>query len=140
VDDFHRELGLLLWDHCGMARNASGLTQAGERVREIRDEFWQNVTVSGSTGELNQALERAGRVADFMEFAETMIQDALSRDESCGGHFREEHQTEEGEARRDDENFAHVAAWEFAGVGQESVLHKETLEFQNVALTQRSYK
>ncbi len=140
VDDFHRELGLLLWDHCGMARNASGLTQAGERVREIRDEFWQNVTVSGSTGELNQALERAGRVADFMEFAETMIQDALSRDESCGGHFREEHQTEEGEARRNDEDFAHVSAWEFAGVGKDAILHKEQLEFENVQLTQRSYK
>ena len=140
VDDFHRELGLLLWDHCGMARDAAGLTEAGQRVRQIRDEFWQNVTVTGSTGELNQALERAGRVADFMEFAETMIQDALARDESCGGHFRTEHQTEDGEARRDDENFAHVAAWEFAGVGQPSVLHKEALDFQNVALTQRSYK
>ena len=98
------------------------------------------MTVTGSKGELNQALERAGRVADFMEFAETMIQDALARDESCGGHFRTEHQTEDGEARRDDENFAHVAAWEFAGVGQPSVLHKEALDFQNVALTQRSYK
>ena len=140
VDDFHRELGLLLWDHCGMARNATGLTEARQRVREIRDEFWQNVTVSGSPGELNQALERAGRVADFMEFAETMIQDGLERDESCGGHFREEHQTEEGEARRDDENFAHVSAWEFNGVDKEPTLHKEALEFQNVALTQRSYK
>jgi succinate dehydrogenase / fumarate reductase flavoprotein subunit len=140
VDEFHRELGLLLWDHCGMARSATGLTEARERVRQIRDEFWQNVTVSGSAGELNQALERAGRVADFMEFAETMIQDALVRDESCGGHFRQEHQTEEGEAHRDDENFAHVAAWEFTGVGQESVRHKEELDFQNVALTQRSYK
>jgi succinate dehydrogenase / fumarate reductase flavoprotein subunit len=140
VDDFHRELGLLLWDHCGMARNATGLTEARQRVREIRDEFWQNVTVSGSPGELNQALERAGRVADFMEFAETMIQDGLERDESCGGHFREEHQTEEGEARRDDENFAHVSAWEFNDVDKEPTLHKEALEFQNVALTQRSYK
>ena len=140
VDDFHRELGLLMWDHCGMARTAAGLIQAGERVREIRNEFWQNVTVSGSAGELNQALERAGRVADYMEFAETMIHDAFVRDESCGGHFREEHQTDEGEAMRDDENFAHVSAWEFAGVGQEPRLHKETLEFQNVALTQRSYK
>jgi succinate dehydrogenase / fumarate reductase, flavoprotein subunit len=140
VDDFHRELGLLLWDHCGMARSAAGLTQARQRVREIRDEFWQNVTVSGSAGELNQALERAGRVADYMEFAETMIHDALLRDESCGGHFREEHQTGEGEARRDDENFAHVAAWEFTGAGLEPTLHREALEFQNVALTQRSYK
>lgn len=140
VDDFHRELGLLLWDHCGMARNAAGLAGARERVREIREEFWQNVTVSGSAGELNQALERAGRVADFMEFAETMIQDALVRDESCGGHFREEHQTEEGEARRNDEDFAHVSAWEFTGAGKDPVLHKEALDFQNVALTQRSYK
>ena len=140
VDDFHRELGLLLWDHCGMARNAAGLAGARERVREIREEFWQNVTVSGSAGELNQALERAGRVADFMEFAETMIQDALVRDESCGGHFREEHQTAEGEARRNDEDFAHVSAWEFTGAGKDPVLHKEALDFQNVALTQRSYK
>jgi succinate dehydrogenase / fumarate reductase flavoprotein subunit len=140
VDDFHRELGLLVWDHCGMARNAAGLTRALERVREIRDEFWQNVSVAGSAGQLNQALERAGRVADFMEFAETLMHDALVRDESCGGHFREEHQTEEGEARRDDDNFAHVAAWEFNGVGNEPTLHKEELTFENVALTQRSYK
>jgi len=140
VDDFHRELGLLLWDHCGMARNASGLTQALERVRQIREEFWENVTVLGTPGEFNQVLERAGRVADFMEFAETMTRDALERDESCGGHFREEHQTGEGEARRDDDNFAHVAAWEFTGVGQEPVLHKEPLVFENVSLSQRSYK
>ena len=140
VDDFHRELGLLLWDHCGMARNASGLTQARERVRQIRDEFWNNVTVSGSAGELNQALERAGRVADFMEFAETMVHDALARDESCGGHFREEHQTEEGEAKRDDGNFAHAAAWEYTGADREPELHREALQFENVSLTQRSYK
>ena len=140
VDDFHRELGLLMWDHCGMARNAEGLTGAQGRVRELRDDFWKNLTVTGSGGEFNQTLERAGRVADFMEFAETMIQDALTRDESCGGHFREEHQTEEGEARRDDEDFAHVAAWEFAGIGNDATLHKEELAFDNVQLTQRSYK
>ncbi|MEE3040853.1 MAG: fumarate reductase/succinate dehydrogenase flavoprotein subunit [Candidatus Latescibacterota bacterium] len=140
VDDFHRELGLLMWDHCGMARNAEGLTAARGRVRELRDDFWKNLTVTGSGGEFNQTLERAGRVADFMEFAETMIQDALTRDESCGGHFREEHQTEEGEARRDDEDFAHVAAWEFAGIGNNATLHKEELAFENVQLTQRSYK
>ena len=140
VDDFHRELGLLMWDHCGMARNAEGLTAARGRVRELRDDFWKNLTVTGSGGEFNQTLERAGRVADFMEFAETMIQDALTRDESCGGHFREEHQTEEGEARRDDEDFAHVAAWEFAGIGNDATLHKEELAFDNVQLTQRSYK
>ncbi len=140
VDDFHRELGLLLWDHCGMARNASGLTLALERVQQIRQEFWEDVTVTGTPGEFNQVLERAGRVADFMEFAETMTRDALERDESCGGHFREEHQTAEGEARRDDDNFAHVAAWEFTGVGKEPVLHKEPLVFENVSLSQRSYK
>ena len=140
VDDFHRELGLLAWDMCGMSRNAQGLGQARERVRALREEFWQNLTVSGSAGEFNQVLERAGRVADFMEFAESLMQDALTRDESCGGHFREEHQTEEGEARRNDEEFAHVSAWEFAGVGQDAILHKEQLEFENVQLTQRSYK
>ena len=140
VDDFHRELGLLLWDNCGMARNAAGLEEARERVRQIREEYWQDLTVSGTEGEFNQALERAGRVADFMEFAETFIGDALERDESCGGHFREEHQTAEGEAMRDDEGFAHVAAWEFTGVGSDPVLHREPLVFENVALTQRSYK
>ena len=140
VDDFHRELGLLLWDNCGMARNAAGLKEARERVRQIREEYWQDLTVSGTEGEFNQALERAGRVADFMEFAETFIGDALERDESCGGHFREEHQTPEGEAMRDDEGFAHVAAWEFTGVGSDPVLHREPLVFENVALTQRSYK
>ncbi len=140
VDDFHRELGLVVWDYCGMSRSAEGLTEAREKVRSIRDEFWQNVTVSGTQGEFNKVLERAGRVADFMEFAELMMCDALARDESCGGHFREEHQTEEGEAKRDDENFAFVSAWEFTGVGQDPALHKEDLAFENVHLTQRSYK
>ena len=140
VDDFHRELGLLLWDHCGMARNAEGLQGAREKVREIRDEFWQNATVAGTAGEFNQVLERAGRVADFMEFAELMIYDAYERNESCGGHFREEHQTAEGEARRNDEDYAYVAAWEFQGVGTDPALHKEELVFENVHLTQRSYK
>ena len=140
MDDFHRELGLLLWDHCGMARNGEGLSSAREKVREIRDEFWQNVTVAGTAGEFNQVLERAGRVADFMEFAELMIHDAYERNESCGGHFREEYQTEEGEARRNDEDFAYVAAWEFLAVGADPVLHKEELVFENVHLTQRSYK
>ena len=140
VDDFHRELGLLLWDHCGMARNAEGLQGAREKVREIRDEFWQNATVAGTAGEFNQVLERAGRVADFMEFAELIIHDAYERNESCGGHFREEHQTAEGEARRNDEDYAYVAAWEFQGVGTDPALHKEELVFENVHLTQRSYK
>ena len=140
VDEFHRELGLLLWDYCGMSRNTSGLQEVRQKIAAIREEFWQNVTVTGSAGELNQTLERAGRVADFMEFGETMVHDALARDESCGGHFREEHQTEEGEAVRDDENFAYVAAWEFKGVGVEPTLHKESLIFENVSLMQRSYK
>ena len=140
VDDFHRELGLLLWDHCGMARNAEGLSSAKQKVREIREEFWQNVTVAGTAGEFNQVLERAGRVADFMEFAELMIDDAYERNESCGGHFREEHQTEEGEARRNDDDFTYVSAWEFQGVGADPTLHKEELVFENVHLTQRSYK
>ena len=140
VDDFHRELGLLLWDHCGMARNAEGLIDAKEKVRQIRDEFWQNVTVAGTAGEFNQVVERAGRVADFMEFAELMIHDAYERNESCGGHFREEHQTEEGEARRNDDDFTYVSAWQFQGAGVDPILHKEELVFENVHLTQRSYK
>ena len=140
VDDFHREIGMLLWDNCGMARNESDLKAAKVKAGEIRDEFWGNVTVTGSEGELNQTLERAGRVADFMEFAELMIGDALDRYESCGAHFREEHQTEEGEALRDDENFSHVSAWEFKGVGENPELHKEHLFFENVSLSQRSYK
>ena len=140
VDDFHRELGLVVWDYCGMSRNAEGLIEARRKVQSIRDEFWENVTITGTIGGVNKVLERAGRVADFMEFAELMMVDALTRDESCGGHFREEHQTEEGEARRDDENFAFVSAWECTGVGQNPILHKEDLIFENVHLTQRSYK
>ncbi len=124
----------------GMARNAAGLRKAREKVAEVREEFWRNVTVTGSCGELNQALERAGRVADFMEFADLMIHDALMRDESCGAHFREEHQTEDGEPLRDDENFCHVAAYEFNGVGASPTLHKEPLVYENVSLSQRSYK
>jgi succinate dehydrogenase / fumarate reductase flavoprotein subunit len=140
VDDFHRELGLLLWEKCGMGRNADGLKEALERIPQIRAEFWKNVNVPGSAADLNQALERANRVADFMEFAELMVKDALVREESCGGHFREESQTEEGEALRDDENFTYVAAWEFQGLENEPVLHKEQLVFEEVKLTQRSYK
>lgn len=140
VDDFHRELGLILWDNCGMSRNEAGLKKAKEKVGEIREEFWENLTVTGSNGEFNQTLERAGRVADFMEFADLMVHDALMRDESCGAHFREEHQTDEGEALRDDQNYSYVAAWEFKGVGETSALHKEQLVFENVSLTQRSYK
>jgi succinate dehydrogenase / fumarate reductase flavoprotein subunit len=140
VNDFHRELGLILWDHCGMARNAEGLIDAKKKVRQIRDEFWQNVTVAGTAGEFNQVVERAGRVADFMEFAELMIHDAYERNESCGGHFRVEHQTEEGEARRNDDDFTYVSAWQFQGAGVDPILHKEELVFENVHLTQRSYK
>ncbi|HUF25881.1 MAG TPA: fumarate reductase/succinate dehydrogenase flavoprotein subunit [Gemmatimonadaceae bacterium] len=140
VDSFHRELGLLMWDKCGMARSAEGLRQALERIPRIREEFWRDVNVPGSDAELNQALEKAGRVADYLELAELMCIDALHREESCGGHFRVEHQTPDGEALRDDERFAHVAAWEYAGEGRPPVLHKEPLAFEYVPLTQRSYK
>ena len=140
VDDFHKELGHLLWDNCGMARNEAGLKHALERIPVIRAEFWENVNVPGSADDLNQALEKANRVADFMEFAELMVRDALERTESCGGHFREESQTDEGEAKRNDEDFCHVAAWEFQGPDKDPLLHKEGLEFEEVELSQRSYK
>jgi succinate dehydrogenase / fumarate reductase flavoprotein subunit len=140
VTQFHRELGKLMWEYCGMARNAAGLQKALQRIPELREEFWNDVNVPGSGANLNQSLEHAGRVADFMEFAELMCIDALERDESCGGHFREEHQTEEGEAKRDDERFAYAAVWEFKGVGQRPQLHKEQLTFESVKLAQRSYK
>lgn len=140
VDSIHKQLGLLLWEKCGMARNAEGLAYAVEEIPKIRDEFWNNVRVTGDNNMLNQDLEKAGRVADFLEFGELMVRDALERKESCGGHFREESQTEEGEALRDDENFAHVAAWEFKGVDKTPIRHKEELVFENVKLTQRSYK
>jgi len=127
VDSFHRELGKLMWDKCGMARNEAGLKEALARIPEIRAEFWENVNVPGSADELNQALEKAGRVADFMELAELMCLDALDRTESCGGHFREESQTPEGEALRDDEHFSYIAAWEFAGEGKQPKPNKEPL-------------
>ncbi|GAC1386667.1 MAG: fumarate reductase/succinate dehydrogenase flavoprotein subunit [Herpetosiphon sp.] len=140
VDSFHRELGKVIWDHCGMGRTDAGLRLALQRIPEIRAEFWENVNVPGSGAELNQSLEKAGRVADFMELGELMCLDALHRTESCGGHFREESQTPEGEALRDDEHFSYVAAWEFKGVDQQPVLHREGLQFEYVHLTQRSYK
>jgi succinate dehydrogenase / fumarate reductase flavoprotein subunit len=140
VDSFHRELGKVMWDYCGMSRNEAGLKHALERIPEIREEFWQNVNVPGSDVELNQALEKAGRVADFLELAELICLDALHRRESCGGHFREESQTPEGEALRDDEHFAYVAAWEYQGDDKPPVLHKEPLTFEYVHLAQRSYK
>ena len=140
VDAFHRELGQVMWDECGMSRNERGLLRAKEKVRALRAEFWEDARVPEGAERLNQNLEHAGRVADFFEFAELMIDDAIQRTESCGGHFREESQTEEGEARRDDEKFAFVAAWEYRGTGERSVLHKEPLSFEYVKPTQRSYK
>ncbi len=140
ADSFHRELGLLCWDHCGMARNEGGLSEALEKIPALREEFWENVKVPGSGEELNQELEKAGRVADFIELGELMVRDALERRESCGGHFREESAYDDGEAKRDDDNFRHVAAWEFKGVGETPALHKEQLEFEFVKLSQRSYK
>src|SRR5262249_13475992 len=140
VDSFHRELGLLLWDKCGMARNAAGLQEAIARIPRLREEFWQNVTVPGEGETYNQSLERAGRVADFLEFGELMCRDALARDESCGGHFREEHQTPDGEAKRDDEHFTDVFAWEFQGENVEPQRHREPLHFESVHLATRSYK
>jgi succinate dehydrogenase / fumarate reductase flavoprotein subunit len=140
VDDFHRALGKILWERCGMERNAAGLRQALAEIPRLREEFWRDVRVLGTGEELNQSLERAGRVADFLEFAELMCRDALHREESCGGHFRTEHQTPDGEAQRDDANFAYVAGWEYAGPGKEPVLHKEKLVFENVHLATRSYK
>lgn len=139
VDSFHRELGTLLWDHCGMARTESGLRKALDRIPRLREEFWRDVLVPGSGEQLNQELEKANRVADFLEFAELMVLDALVREESCGGHFREESQTPDGEARRDDEHFSHVAAWEYTGVGENPVLRREELEFAYVHPVQRSY-
>jgi succinate dehydrogenase / fumarate reductase flavoprotein subunit len=137
---FHKELGKIMWNECGMARNKAGLESALKRIPELREEFWNNVNVSGEAGEFNQQLERAGRVADFLEFGELFAKDALVREESCGGHFRTEHQTEEGEAKRDDENFAHVAAYEWTGKSGAQNRHVEQLVFENVKLTQRSYK
>jgi succinate dehydrogenase / fumarate reductase flavoprotein subunit len=140
VSSFHRELGKIMWDYCGMSRNEAGLRTALEKIPELRAEFWRDVNVPGSDIELNQALEKAGRVADFLELAELMCLDALHRTESCGGHFREESQTPDGEALRDDANFAYVAAWEYAGDRQSPILNKEPLVFENVKLSQRSYK
>ncbi|MBK7823729.1 fumarate reductase/succinate dehydrogenase flavoprotein subunit [Nannocystis sp.] len=139
VDEFHRELGLVMWDHCGMARNEAGLKKALGLIPEIRERFWKEVRVPGVGAEFNQNLEKAGRVADFLEFGELMCLDALTRDESCGGHFREEHQMDDGEAKRDDERFAHAAVWEYKGPGQAPALHKEQLEFEHVHLATRVY-
>ncbi|MGI8793211.1 MAG: fumarate reductase/succinate dehydrogenase flavoprotein subunit [Acidimicrobiales bacterium] len=140
VDSLHRELGTVMWDHCGMARSEEGLRKALDRIPELKEEFWQNIKVPGVNDDLNQALEKAGRVADFFELAELMCVDALHRAESCGGHFREEYQTDDGEARRRDDEYSYVAAWGYAGSGQPPVLHKEQLTFDYVKPTQRSYR
>jgi succinate dehydrogenase / fumarate reductase flavoprotein subunit len=138
--EFHRELGKIMWDKCGMARTDKSLKEALEAIPKLRAEFWKDVNVTGGPGDLNQNLEEAGRIADFLEFGELLVYDAWQRKESCGGHFREESATPEGEAQRDDENFCYVAAWEWKGEGQTPELHKEILTFDNVHLTQRSYK
>jgi succinate dehydrogenase / fumarate reductase flavoprotein subunit len=140
ASDFHRELGLIMWDYCGMSRNETGLSKALGMIRKLKQEYWENVNIPGTGDEFNQSLERAGRVADFFEFGELMIVDALHRKESCGCHFNTAYQTEENEAKRDDDNFAYVAAWEYAGSGSDPILHKEPLIFENVKLSQRSYK
>jgi succinate dehydrogenase / fumarate reductase flavoprotein subunit len=139
-DEFHKALGHIMWEYCGMARNAEGLKHAKAEIQKIKKEFWTNVKVVGTGEEMNQALEKAGRVADFIELGELMVDDALDRNESCGGHFREEYQTPEGEALRDDDHYAYVAAWEYMGENQPERLNKEELVFENVKLTQRSYK
>ena len=140
VDTFHRRLGKLMWDKCGMARNAKGLTELLSEIPALREEFWKDVVVTGTPSEFNQNLERAGRVADYLEFSELMVMDALAREESCGGHFREEYQEEDGEARRNDDDFAHVSAWEYRGPGEKPIMHKEPLNFEVVHLAKRSYK
>jgi succinate dehydrogenase / fumarate reductase flavoprotein subunit len=140
VDSFHRELGSIMWEFCGMSRNQQGLQKAIGMIAELRERFWREVRVTGTNESFNVALERAGRVADFLEFAELLCYDALNRDESCGAHFREEHQTEDGEALRNDRDFSYVAAWQFNGVGEQPLLHKEALSFDSVALGIRSYK
>jgi succinate dehydrogenase / fumarate reductase flavoprotein subunit len=140
VDQFHKELGHIMWDYCGMSRTDEGLRKAKGMVQTLRKEFWENVNVLGSNNELNQELEKANRVADFIELGELMIDDALERSESCGGHFREESQTPEGEALRKDDEFSFVSAWQYQGDNQPEILNKEKLEFENVKLTQRSYK
>jgi succinate dehydrogenase / fumarate reductase, flavoprotein subunit len=139
-DSFHKELGRIIWDDCGMARSDAGLRKALARIPELRDEFWQNLRIVGTGEELNQSLEKANRVSDFLELSELMCIDALHRAESCGGHFRVESQTADGEAKRDDEDFAYAAAWEWKGSGQTPALHKEPLTFEYVPLSQRSYK
>ncbi len=139
VEHFHRELGKIMWDKCGMSRNAGDLKSAITEIQALRKRFWEDVRVTGTADELNPELDKASRVSDFIELGELMCQDALDRNESCGGHFREEYQTEEGEATRDDENYMYVSAWEYKGVSDWQ-LHKEELEYENIKIAQRSYK
>lgn len=139
VEDIHRKLGKIMWEYCGMARNAEGLTKARKMIQELREEFWKDVKVPGEINDFNPELDKAGRVADFIELGELMVIDALNRNESCGGHFREEYQ-DQGEAKRDDANYLYVAAWEFKGVGADPTLHKEELKYENIKLQVRSYK
>ena len=138
VDSLHRKLGLIIWDYCGMARNEQGLKKALDLIAEVRQQFWSDLFVPGSADEFNPELEKAGRVADFIELGDLMIRDALNRNESCGGHFREEY-SENGEAKRDDENYTYVAAWEYTGEKSEPGLHKEQLVYENIELKTRSY-
>ncbi len=140
VDYYHKKLGKIMWEQCGMSRNAEGLREAIVEINAIREDFWKNVRIPGSADQFNQELEKAGRVADFIELGALMCQDALDRNESCGGHFREEYQTPEGEALRDDDNYAYVAAWEYQGAGVPAILHKEELHYENIKMVQRSYK
>jgi len=140
VDYYHKKLGKIMWNKCGMARNEKELKEAIKEISELRKDFWENVKVPGSIDSKNQELEKAGRVADFLELGELFAKDALHRNESCGGHFREEYQTPEGEALRDDENFKYVAAWEYKGEPKDAELHKEDLVYENIELKTRSYK
>jgi succinate dehydrogenase / fumarate reductase flavoprotein subunit len=140
VADFHRELGRIMWENCGMSRDETGLLKAKESIPALREEFWKNVNVPGSASDFNQSLERASRVADYLEFAELMIEDALSREESCGCHFNLAYQTDDHEAKRNDETCSYVSAWKFNGIGKPPTLHNEPLAFEHVALAQRSYK
>jgi succinate dehydrogenase / fumarate reductase flavoprotein subunit len=140
VDELHRELGQILWEHCGMSRSESGMMKAKDLVPELREEFWKNVIVPGSSGEFNQSLERANRLADFLEFADLLVEDAVQREESCGCHFNVAYQTDEHEALRNDDICCYVAAWQFNGVGKSPTLYEEPLAFENVELAQRSYK
>jgi succinate dehydrogenase / fumarate reductase flavoprotein subunit len=140
VDHYHKKLGKIMWDKCGMARNAKGLEEALVEIEALRKDFWENVKVTGTADSKNQELEKAGRVADFLELGELFAKDALHRNESCGGHFRVEYQSEEGEAHRDDEHFKYVAAWEYTGAPKDSKLHKEDLVYENIELKTRSYK